>query len=166
MVFGSLSKLVSAPLMRLGVKGGTALLKKLGMKAVKEGAKKLGQKAVMSAASHAAKPATAYVTGKLGKLTDSVLSKVPAPLQPHAAKAIKEMTEKGGDMLALHTPSAMNASQKRRKPRYAVACSNTRSAVICKAGRSRAYTRRVIVAGRPNYPMCSLRATTIRTAVR
>lgn len=110
MVFGSLSKLVSAPLMRLGVKGGTALLKKLGMKAVKEGAKKLGQKAVMSAASHAAKPATAYVTGKLGKLTDSVLSKVPAPLQPHAAKAIKEMTEKGGDMLALHTPSAMNAA--------------------------------------------------------
>ena len=111
MVFGSLAKLVSAPLMRLGVKGGTALLKKLGMKAVKEGAKKLGQKAIMSAASHAAKPATAYVTGKLGKLTDSVLSKVPAPLQPHAAKAIKEMTEKGGDMLALHTPAAMNAAQ-------------------------------------------------------
>ena len=110
MVFGSLAKLVSAPLMRLGVKGGTALLKKLGMKAVKEGAKKLGQKAILSAASHAAKPATAYVTGKLGKLTDSVLSKVPAPLQPHAAKAIKEMTEKGGDMLALHTPSAMNAA--------------------------------------------------------
>lgn len=110
MVFGSVAKLVSAPLMRLGVKGGTALLKKLGMKAVKEGAKKLGQKAVMSAASHAAKPATAYVTGKLGQLTDSVLSKVPAPLQPHAAKAIKEMTEKGGDMLALHTPSAMNAA--------------------------------------------------------